>query len=84
MGAKRKAVVNTEVDQLAEIEGLIDAGLYRTLSEFVREAVADKLKQVRRQRLAEQVSRYCRAGYADEDLDLIGRQALDGKPRAKR
>ncbi len=63
---------------------MIDSGRYRTVSEFVREAVAEKLERIDQARIAEAVESYCVAGYADEDSDLIGAQAFEGKRRTKK
>jgi len=85
--AKRKAVINAEQSQLDRIQRLIDSGRYRTVSEFVREAVDEKLERIEQDRVAEAVERYCAAGYASEDTDLIEIQAFDAKrspPRVKR
>ncbi len=74
---KRKAVVNAEEAQLERIQRLIDEGRYRTISEFVREALDEKLGRIEEGRVAEAVERYCEAGHADEDGDLIDAQAFD-------
>jgi|GEM_PF-1616875 len=76
---KRKAVINAEASQIERVQPLIDAGRYRTLSEFVREAMDEKLRRIEQEEIAEAVERYCAAGHAEEDLDLVGVQALDGK-----
>lgn len=90
---KRKTVINAEASQLERVQPLIDAGRYRTLSEFVREALDEKLQRIERERIAEAVERYCVAGHALEDLDLIDVQAFErtrsappapGSRRAKR
>ena len=82
---KRKAVFSAEADSLARVENLVRRGRYRNLSEFVREAMAEKLQCLRRERLSEQVARYCAAGHAAEDDDLISAQAFhQGLRRAKR
>lgn len=77
MTRKRKAVVNAEENQLQRIESLIEEGRYRTVSEFVREAVGEKLLRLDQDRIAEAVERYCVAGHAAEDDDLIEHQALE-------
>jgi Arc/MetJ-type ribon-helix-helix transcriptional regulator len=77
--AKRKAVVNAEQSQLDRVQRLIDAGRYRTVSEFVREAVDEKLERIEQDRIAEAVERYVAAGHANEDGDLIDAQAFDVK-----
>ena len=74
---KRKTVFTAEPAQLERIQELVKAGRYRTSSELIREAIDEKLDRVRRDELAEQVARYCEAGYDKEDLELIGFQAFD-------
>ena len=44
----------------------------------------EKLQRIERERLAEAVERYCAAGHAVEDLDLIDAQAFDGKQAARK
>ena len=75
---KRKAVVNAEEAQLDRIRQLIDEGRYRTVSHFVREAIDEKLERIEQCRVAEAVERYCAAGHAAEDNDLVDGQAFDG------
>jgi Arc/MetJ-type ribon-helix-helix transcriptional regulator len=78
MGApKRKTVFTAEPAQLARIQELVKTGRYRTSSELIREAIDEKLERVRRGELAEQVARYCGAGYDKEDLELVDLQAFD-------
>ena len=87
MGPKAKAVVNAERRQLIEIERLVKRGDYASVSEFMREAVDEKLERLRELRLGEQVARYSAAGHSDEDADLVAAQAFDTgarRPRAKR
>ena len=82
---KRKSVISADVGHLDRISELIRAGRYATLSEFVREAMAEKLDRLRQARLADQVTRYCEQGYDREDLDLVSAQAFPtGRRRAKR
>jgi len=90
---KRKTVINVEVSQIERVQPLLDAGRYRTLSELVREALDEKLQRIERERVTEAVERYCAAGHAVEDLDLIDAQAfartrparpVRGSRRAKR
>ena len=77
---KQKAVFTAEPKQLEDIAALVEAGRYGSASEFLREAIREKLERVRRKRIAEQVSRYCDSGHAGEDEDLIGAQAFDEEP----
>lgn len=86
-------MINAEAAQIERVQPLIDAGRYRTLSEFVREAMDEKLRRIERERIAEAVERYCAAGHAAEDVDLIDVQAFEstqpshtarGPRRAKR
>ena len=81
---KRKTVINAEAAQIERVQPLIDAGRYRTLSEFVREAMDEKLQRIERERIAEAVERYCAAGHAAEDVDLIDAQAFANKPTTRR
>ena len=81
---KQKAVINAEKSQLDRVQRLIDSGRYRTVSEFVREAVEEKLDRLDQLQVAEAVERYCAAGLADEDADLIEAQAFGGRPRQAR
>jgi len=73
---KRKAVISAREEDLAAVEALVRQGRYRTVSEFVREAMAEYLERVRREQLAEQVTRYCDEVRPDEDAELIGWQAF--------
>ena len=81
---KRKAVINAEASQLERVQPLIDAGRYRTLSEFVREAMDEKLQRIEREHIAEAVERYCAAGHAAEDIELIAAQAFDSRQRSRK
>jgi Arc/MetJ-type ribon-helix-helix transcriptional regulator len=81
---KRKAVINAEKSQLDRVQRLIERGRYRTLSEFVREAVEEKLERVQQDYVAEAVTRYCAAGHAEEDGNLIAAQAFQGTRRTPR
>jgi Arc/MetJ-type ribon-helix-helix transcriptional regulator len=77
MVAKKKAVFTAEPDQLNQIQEMVRRGKYRSSSEFLREAIDEKLDRLRGDLLAEQVARYCENRYADEDEGLIPRQAFD-------
>ncbi|MFZ5467789.1 MAG: hypothetical protein ACOZIN_00010 [Myxococcota bacterium] len=82
---KQKAVISAGKEQLEEVKGLIRARRYRTVSEFVSEAIAEKLEKLHREELSEQVERYCAKGHAWEDTDLIDAQAFEPeRRRAKR
>lgn len=74
---KQKAVINAEASQLEEVEGLVQAGLYRSVSEFMREAVADKLAALAQNRVAEQVTEYCAHDGDGEEEELVRAQAFD-------
>ena len=74
---KQKAVVNADPVHVAEVDRLIHAGRYRSLSEFVREAMAEKLVHLAQDRVAEQVERYCSVEQAEVDDDIIAAQAFD-------
>jgi Arc/MetJ-type ribon-helix-helix transcriptional regulator len=81
MSTKKRAVVNAYADQLRRVEKLVANGRYRTLSGFVREALDEKLARVEDEVLADEVERYCAAGYANEDADLITASLTLGAPR---
>lgn len=83
VAAKRKAVISAERIHLEEVEALVQAGRYRTVSHFVRDAVAEKLERLRRERLAEQVSRYCEAGTSGADDELVAWQGFRERPKRK-
>ena len=74
---KRKAVFTAEPAQLEQIEAMVRSGKYRSTSEFLREAIDEKLRRLRRKRLEAQVASYCAEGYGDEDRDLVEFQAFD-------
>jgi Arc/MetJ-type ribon-helix-helix transcriptional regulator len=82
---KQKAVISAEKSQLERVRRLVDGGRYRTVSDFVREALEEKLERLDQMQVAEAVERYCAAGHAGEDLDLIPKQAMgadaDSPPR---
>jgi len=75
--AKRKAVFTAEPAQLDEIQAVVRSGRFRSSSEFLREAIEEKLARLRRERLAEQVEQYCQEGHAGEDHELAAFQAID-------
>jgi Arc/MetJ-type ribon-helix-helix transcriptional regulator len=81
VATKQKTVISAEPEHLRAIEDLIADGRYRTVSEFVREAVREKLFRLQRERLAKQVARYVADGHASEDDDLVAAQALPGGKR---
>ncbi len=74
---KKKAVFTAEPRQLKQIEEVVRTGKYRSASEFLREAIDEKLRRVRQERLEAQVASYCAEGYADEDRELVEFQAFD-------
>jgi Arc/MetJ-type ribon-helix-helix transcriptional regulator len=74
---KRKAVFTAKPDQLEKIQSHVGAGRYRSSSEFLREAIDEKLERLRRESLAEQVARFCEAVDTTEDDGLIASQAFD-------
>ena len=78
MGTKRRAVVNADAGDFRRVEELVASGRYRTVSDFVREAVHEKLVRAEAEVLKDEVARYCAAGHADEDQDLIRAQAFAG------
>ena len=73
--ARKKAVISAEPAALSEVEALVRRGVYPTVSAFVREAMNDKLEQVRNLQLREQVAKYCTESSSEDD-DLIPAQAF--------
>ena len=63
--------------QLEEIQSKVRAGLYRSTSEFLREAIDEKLERLRRDRVAQQVERYCTLNDPETEEELIAAQAFD-------
>lgn len=78
---RRKAVVNATAGDLDRVNELVARGVYRSLSEFVREAMAEKLAAIRQEQLAAQVTDYCLESHADEDAELISGQAMAAEPQ---
>ncbi len=76
--ARKKAVISADPEALADVEALVKQGQYATVSEFVREAIAQSLIRIRQARLEEQVARYCGSPQTEEDNDLIATQAFPG------
>ncbi len=74
---KRKTVFTAEPNQLKEIQEIIRSGRYRSTSEFLREAIQEKLQRLHLERLSDQIERYCTAGHDDEDRELADVQAFD-------
>jgi Arc/MetJ-type ribon-helix-helix transcriptional regulator len=74
---KQKTVFTADPGQLTDISELVRSGRYKSTSEFLREAIDEKLQRLQRERLAAQVDRYCSEGYADEGRDLVEAQAFD-------
>ena len=94
MGTKRRTVISAEPEHVRRAEALVAAGRYRTLSDFVREAMDEKLARLEQEMLVDEVARYCAGGHGrDDDRDLIAAQAFDtvtpsrrprSRPRASR
>ena len=74
---KRKTVFTAEPRQWARIQEAVGQGRYRTASEFLREAIDEKLERLERAELSEQVEDYCARGHLAEDGELVGSQAFD-------
>ena len=78
----KRTVISADSSQLADVERLVDAGRYRTVSEFMREAMVEKLQRDRDLALAEEVARYvASAEPSDDEAALISGQALPGARR---
>lgn len=80
MGTKKRTVINADARQIERVGSLVTQGRYRTVSDFVREAVDEKLARIEDARLEDEVARYCAEGHADEDTELIAAQAFDPDP----
>lgn len=74
---KKKAVFTAEPEQLEAIDEVVRCGRYRSTSAFVREAIDEKLERLRRERLEEQVARFCAEGPGVHDDGLVELQAWD-------
>ena len=44
----------------------------------------EKLQRIEREHIAEAVERYCAAGHAAEDIELIAAQAFDSRQRSRK
>ncbi|MDQ3033393.1 MAG: ribbon-helix-helix domain-containing protein [Myxococcota bacterium] len=88
MRTKARTVVSAEPDEIAEVERLVRAGKYETVSDFVRQAMREKLRREHDAALAEELERYVRAqpGERSEDDALVRAQALPASraPRGRR
>lgn len=82
MGTKRRTVINADARQIEKVGRLVEQGRYRTVSDFVREAVDEKLVRIEDALLEDEVARYCEGGHGDEDAELIASQAFDPAPSA--
>ena len=59
------------------IKAMVRSRQFPSVSAFLREAVDEKLRRTRQERLEAQVASYCAEDYADEDRDLVEFQAFD-------
>lgn len=74
---KAKTVFSADVEQMREVERLVEQGLYASPSQFLREAISEKLVRLERKRLARQVEQFCSNGEADDGADLVDWQAFE-------
>lgn len=85
MAPKEKTVISTDPDQILRVREVVESGRYRTVSDFVRQAIDEKLARDRRALLERELDRYVAAGHDREDGDLVTAQAWpERRPRAKR
>ena len=85
MAHKEKVVFSTDPRQILELREVVQTGRYRTLSEFVRQAIDEKLAGERTRALVHEVERYVAAARDTEEPGLIAAQAWkEPKQRAKR
>jgi Arc/MetJ-type ribon-helix-helix transcriptional regulator len=80
MAPKRKVVFTAEPTRWERVEALVREGRYGSASEFLREAIDRRCAEIEAEALAAEVERYCDAGHAGEDDDLVAGQALDEAP----
>lgn len=73
---KRKMTFTADAATLDRVEQLVSRGEVRSVSEFIRMAVLEKLDGLARDRLAEEIEAYCAAGHAREDTELIAWQSI--------
>lgn len=83
MGQNRRAVISAGAVQLDQVQRLVREGRARSVSEFVRNALAEALLKERDAQLAEQVERYVSAGHGTEDVDLVAGQAWPTNAHAR-
>lgn len=76
-------MISADPADLEAVESLVRQGRYRTVSEFVREAVSEKLSRHWQERLREQVDRYGSAGTDGGDDELIEWQAVADSATAR-
>ena len=76
-------MISADAAHVRRAEALVAAGRYRTLSDFVREAMDEKLARLEHELLADEVERYCAAGHGEEDGELIAAQAVEPSARSK-
>jgi Arc/MetJ-type ribon-helix-helix transcriptional regulator len=74
---KLKAVFSAEPDQLREIREHVKSGRYGSASEFLREAIREKIARLRREELARQVARYCEEKEEPGATGFVASQAFD-------
>jgi Arc/MetJ-type ribon-helix-helix transcriptional regulator len=68
-----------EAKHVKHIKTMVRSRQFPSVSAFLREAIDEKLRRLRQERLNAQVARYCGEGYADEDRDLVAMQAFGGR-----
>lgn len=73
----KKLVFLADAAQVEQIEAMVRSRQFRSVSAFLREAVDEKLRRTRQERLEAQAASYCAEGYGDEDRDLVEFQAFD-------
>ncbi len=74
----KKLAFLADAAQVERIDALVRLDKYPNVSAFLRAAVDEKLRRLRRAHLNAQVARYCDEGHADEDRDLVAIQAFGG------
>jgi Arc/MetJ-type ribon-helix-helix transcriptional regulator len=76
--AQRKArtVFNADAEQLARVRSIVRSGRYDSTSAFLREAIADKLRDLENRVMAAQLVLACKGAVEDDDALMLS-QAWD-------
>jgi len=73
----KRFVFLAEAINFEHIKAMVRSRRFPGVSAFLREAVDEKLRRIKQERLGAQVASYCAEGYGGEDRDLVEFQAFD-------